>query len=214
MVQLLVRDKSSPICLRADFPFPVRGQGFSYFEITVLDTDDTNRIKMDSGHLPLTVGFCGEFCDQTMANIGWNVWSVGYHGDDGSVIEEASCGKHKAERKFGIGCTVGCGVNFCSEEYYFTLNGHVVGTSKLSLPIPKRTTYPLTAQTAQHKSKVVFRKMYPAISHSGSACKVQVNFEGNFQRRGARKGYMGAPLRRQRTGTVRADAEALRRILG
>lgn len=34
----------------------------------------------------------------------------------------------------------------------------------------------------------MFRKMYPAISHSGSACKVQVNFGDNFQWRGVRKG--------------------------
>lgn len=129
MMQLLARDKSSPICLRTDFPFPVRGQGLSYFEITVLDPEGTNRIKMDSSHLPLTVGFCGEFCDQTLANMGWNVWSVGYRGDDGSIFEEASRGKHKSERKFGIGFTVGCGINFYREEYYFTLNGNVVGTS-------------------------------------------------------------------------------------
>ena len=116
-----------PICLRADYPFPPRDLGPVYFEITILHAEHTP--ASDLGSPTVTLGFCGEFCDLTMAHPGWNAWSVGYHGDDGLMFEEHPLSGFRTGCKFGPGNTVGCGIDYASEEYFFTLDGTIVGTS-------------------------------------------------------------------------------------
>ena len=117
---------SEDISLRADFPFPPRRWELVYFEITIPRIDDT--VKWDSTDF-VSLGFCGEFCDLTQAQPGWNVWSVGYHGDNGGIYEEkGSQPTYSTERKFGPGDTVGCGIDYDTEEYFFTLGAEVVGT--------------------------------------------------------------------------------------
>lgn len=98
-----------------------------YFEITISHTDH----MVESGLAPpiVTLGLCGEFCDQTQAHVGWNVWSVGYHGDDGCIYEERPSRGYSTGRQFGPGNTIGCGIDYASGEYFFTLGGEVVGTS-------------------------------------------------------------------------------------
>ena len=118
---------SSPICLRADFPFPPRDLGPVYFEITILHAEHSPKSHLRSPIV--TLGFCGEFCDMTKAHPGWNAWSVGYHGDDGRIFEEYQHSKFRTGCKFGPGNTVGCGIDYASEAYFFTLDGKIVGTS-------------------------------------------------------------------------------------
>ena len=117
---------NGPTCLRADYPFPPRDLGPVYFEITILHAEDTP--EPDSESTIVTLGFCGEFCDMTMAHPGWNAWSVGYHGDDGGIYEEEASRAISYERRFGPGNTVGCGIDYASEEYFFTIDGKIVGT--------------------------------------------------------------------------------------
>ena len=116
------------ISVRADFPFPPRDRAkMVYFEISILRTEHT--AELDLAPPTVTLGFCGEFCDQTQAHPGSNVWSVGYHGDDGGIFEEQSRKpRYMTGRKFGAGDTVGCGIDYSKEEYFFTLNGRIVGT--------------------------------------------------------------------------------------
>lgn len=75
----------------------------------------------------VTLGFCGEFCDLGQAHPGWTLWSVGYHGDDGCIYEEDFA--YSTRHRFGAGNTVGCGIDYFNEKYFFTLDGKVVGTS-------------------------------------------------------------------------------------
>ena len=77
----------------------------------------------------VSLGFCGEFCDQTQAQPGWNIWSVGYHGNNGGIFEEESRrSTYNTGRKFGPGDTVGCGIDFHRKEYFFTVGTEVIGT--------------------------------------------------------------------------------------
>ena len=125
------------ICLRADFSFPLRDSATVYFEVTILHAESTT-VQSSRIVLPLTVtlGFCGEFCDQTAAHPGWNVWSVGYHGNNGCIYEEYSQWMRDTGCKFGTGSTVGCGIDYAREEYFFTLDGKTVGMSPLESFVP------------------------------------------------------------------------------
>lgn len=164
-----------PECLRADFPFFPRDLGPIYFEITISHTEPT--AKPDSFPPTVALGFCGEFCDQRQAHTGWNLWSVGYHGDDGCIFEESGRRKYSTEHKFGPGNTIGCGIDYASKEYFFTLDGNVVGMSpaKTFAFFNKRRANRRT-RTASYACDVIFRKLYPAVSHRHGVCQVKVNF--------------------------------------
>lgn len=75
----------------------------------------------------ISVGFAGEFCSLRNAHVGWSPWSVGQHGDDGLIFEENGTSTGSSTDTFGIGDTVGCGIDYHKGEYLFTRNGSVVG---------------------------------------------------------------------------------------
>lgn len=129
------------VSLRADFPFLPRpinhgDDDIRYFEVKILTSPNLENDSNDSDASPLpivVIGFCGEFADMTNALIGWNVWTVGYHGDDGMIFEnrDTKHGDYDTKRKFGPGNTVGCGIDYSQNEYFFTRDGKIVGMSKL-----------------------------------------------------------------------------------
>jgi hypothetical protein len=57
--------------------------------------------------------------------VGWNLRSWGYHGDDGS--QWTNGGIDHFNEKYGIGDTIGCGLNFRRKEVFYTKNGAVLG---------------------------------------------------------------------------------------
>lgn len=136
--------------LRADFPYPPRSINpkngdIQYFEVKILPADS---IVEDFNHgsetipLPIiAIGFCGEFADMTNAMLGWNIWTVGYHGNDGKIFNNQDTvhgDHHDTGRKFGPGNTVGCGIDYSNGEYFFTCDGEVVGMLRLLYLYPSR----------------------------------------------------------------------------
>lgn len=70
---------------------------------------------------------------------GWETESWAYHGDDGKSFFGESQGQGRAYGPtFGVGDTVGCGVNFSTGSAFFTKNGVFLGTflviSKRDIP--------------------------------------------------------------------------------
>lgn len=59
--------------------------------------------------------------------LGWTAGTWAYHGDDGDFFHEWSKVQNGGEMEYGVGDTIGCGVNFESETAFFTLNGVVLG---------------------------------------------------------------------------------------
>jgi Ran-binding protein 9/10 len=57
---------------------------------------------------------------------GWREFSWGYHGNDGMTFTEGHRGLDYGP-KFGKGDIVGCGVDWQTEAYFFTLNGQFLG---------------------------------------------------------------------------------------
>ncbi|UKZ60422.1 uncharacterized protein TrAtP1_001702 [Trichoderma atroviride] len=116
------------ITVRADHPFPPRelGLSYSYFELTILEYV----AQEDSNSLECAIGLTGEFTNLVHALPGWNVWSVGYHNDNGGIYEQGSRPIATVE-PYGIGQTVGCGIDYESGQYFFTCDGAVFGDQAL-----------------------------------------------------------------------------------
>ncbi|KAH6984430.1 hypothetical protein BKA56DRAFT_581017 [Ilyonectria sp. MPI-CAGE-AT-0026] len=141
---------NTPMCLRADSAFPPRKQGLTYFEITIQEIDTFESTPPD-----IAIGLAGEFTNQLRSQPGWNAWSLGYHGHDGRIFEEATQGKYPTGRKFGPGNTVGCGIDYDTDQYFFTLDGEVI---------------------FKGSSKLVYRKMYPCVGQMSGRARIQANF--------------------------------------
>ncbi|KAA8538664.1 hypothetical protein F0562_028272 [Nyssa sinensis] len=102
--------------VQANRPAPTKRLVY-YFEIFVKNAGAKGYIA---------IGFTCEgfkMCRQP----GWEANSYGYHGDDGLLYR----GQGKGEAfgpTFTVGDTVGGGINYASQEFFFTKNGTVVGT--------------------------------------------------------------------------------------
>ena len=86
---------------------------------------------------------------------GWDIGSIGYHADDGSIIHSPPSG-----RRLGAGCHVidvmGCGVDYSSQEHghvtvWFTRNGKLAGPPD-KIPLPKDGLYPLIGLSTLNES--------------------------------------------------------------
>ncbi|WQF82582.1 Putative B30.2/SPRY domain, P-loop containing nucleoside triphosphate hydrolase [Colletotrichum destructivum] len=76
----------------------------------------------------VSVGLSSAYSYLYQGHVGWNPWTIGYHGDDGGIYEETiEDSEHKTGFPFGSSSTVGCGIDYESKEYFFTLDGKVVG---------------------------------------------------------------------------------------
>lgn len=88
-----------------------------YFEIHVKDAGVKGQIA---------IGFTSENF-KMRRQPGWEANSCGYHGDDGLLYR----GHGKGEAfgpTYTSGDTVGAGINYAAQEFFFTKNGQVVGT--------------------------------------------------------------------------------------
>ena len=78
--------------------------------------------------------------------VGWSADSIAYHLDDGKLFKVSNFGHNFGPKAFA-GDTVGCGVRFGTGglasavrgeekvEVFFTINGGVIGTQKVTIPV-------------------------------------------------------------------------------
>lgn len=102
--------------VKANRPAPVKRLVY-YFEIYVKNAGAKGQIAIGF----TTDGF------KMRRQPGWEANSYGYHGDDGLLYR----GQGKGEAfgpTYTTGDTVGAGINYSSQEFFFTKNGAVVGT--------------------------------------------------------------------------------------
>ncbi|XP_007020053.2 PREDICTED: ran-binding protein 10 isoform X3 [Theobroma cacao] len=102
--------------VQANKPAPVKRLLY-YFEIYVKDAGAKGQIA---------IGFTQESF-KMRRQPGWEANSFGYHGDDGFLYR----GHGKGEAfgpTYTTGDTVGGGINYASQEFFFTKNGTIVGT--------------------------------------------------------------------------------------
>jgi len=84
---------------------------------------------------------------------GWNLYSVGYHSDDGRKFNDAYGGRKYGPEWGKVGDTVGCGYYPATGYVFFTKNGRNLGTAFTGI---------------RHL-------WYPTIGADGP-CKLEVNF--------------------------------------
>ncbi|XP_030521989.1 ran-binding protein M homolog isoform X2 [Rhodamnia argentea] len=102
--------------VQANRPAPVRRLAY-YFEIYVKDAGAKGQIG---------IGFTSENF-KMRRQPGWEPNSCGYHGDDGFLYR----GQGKGEAfgpTYTSGDVVGAGINYATQEFFFTKNKAVVGT--------------------------------------------------------------------------------------
>ncbi|KAF1350490.1 ankyrin [Lizonia empirigonia] len=132
--------------------------GVYYFEVKIL-TETKSRI--------FGLGFCNKsFLDETMP--GWHDISCGYHGDDGALFINSGTGQCPTadfgpSGMYGVGDTVGAGLNMATGEVFFTLNG------------VRRN-----AGDAFKDEKFNGRKMYPCIGFDTSRVGIGLRVEMNL----------------------------------
>ncbi|KAJ8108493.1 hypothetical protein OPT61_g8136 [Boeremia exigua] len=128
-----------------------------YFEVKIL-TESRSKL--------LGLGFCNKrLLDGTMP--GWYDISCGYHGDDGALFINSGTGKFPTNDfgpsgMYGVGDTVGAGLNMATGEVFFTLNGVRRNTGE-----------------AFKDEKFNGRKMFPCIgfdtSRGGIGLRIEMN---------------------------------------
>mmetsp|Transcript_4784 Transcript_4784/g.10103 ORF Transcript_4784/g.10103 Transcript_4784/m.10103 type:complete len:683 (+) Transcript_4784:265-2313(+) len=75
----------------------------------------------------VAVGISSEhFCTSNKMP-GWDLHSYGYHGDDGGIFHASGEMIRNFGPAFGVGDTIGCGIDYTRQSVFFTLNGHFLG---------------------------------------------------------------------------------------
>ncbi|CAN1234101.1 Ran-binding protein M homolog, partial [Linum perenne] len=88
------------------------------------------------------IGFAPEGFDLS-THLGCKKCSVGYHGDDGFIYVGGVKSTRNIGAKFTTDDIVGVGLNYASNEFFFTKNGEVVGT--VSMEINDDALFPTVA---------------------------------------------------------------------
>ncbi|EFH50824.1 hypothetical protein ARALYDRAFT_911196 [Arabidopsis lyrata subsp. lyrata] len=102
--------------VQANKPAPCNRIAY-YFEIYIKDAGVEGRVS---------IGFTTDSF-RIARHPGWELNTCGYHGDDGLIY----LGKRQGEAfgpTYTTGDTVGGGINYDSQEFFFTVNGTLVGT--------------------------------------------------------------------------------------
>nr|ACG46452.1 ran-binding protein 9 [Zea mays] len=118
--------------VQADRPAPTR-RAVYYFEMAVRNAGYKGQTS---------IGFTSESF-KMRRQPGWESNSCGYHGDDGHLYRGLGKGEPFGP-KFTSGDIIGAGINYLSQESFFTKNGAPVGA------IPKEIKGPLYPTIAVH----------------------------------------------------------------
>ncbi|KAF8538308.1 hypothetical protein BDD12DRAFT_806234 [Trichophaea hybrida] len=130
-------------------PFPLGNLGLNYFEISILEGPQ----RWD-----LSIGFCGGHTLQT-THPGFYLFSSAYFSD--GYRKSGSSGWEYYGPSYSTSDVVGCGIDWETERYFFTLNGR-----KLESIV----------------STDLRRRIYPVVGFSGrDRIRIRANFGGPFK---------------------------------
>ncbi|KAF8106299.1 hypothetical protein N665_0144s0010 [Sinapis alba] len=121
-------------------PAPFKRHAY-YFEIYVKDAGVKGRVAIGFTTDNFKIG----------RHPGWELNTCGYHGEDGLIY----LGKRQGEAfgpAFTTGDTVGAGINYDSQEFFFTVNGTLVGTVSKYIKGP---LFPTVAVHSQNEEVTV-----------------------------------------------------------
>jgi hypothetical protein len=124
----------------------------SYFEVSILEAPEDELARSWRG-LPapaassecVAVGLAAhEFSIHTRMP-GWDPYSFGYHGDDGGIFHSSGSMLKNFGATYGVGDTVGCGIDYVNQCIFYTLNGQFLGAAftDLSMDVLKKDWFPV-----------------------------------------------------------------------
>ncbi|TKA70907.1 hypothetical protein B0A55_07483 [Friedmanniomyces simplex] len=116
--------------IRADHAMP-KECGIYYFEVTILSRGKDGLVG---------IGFSTRKAALNRLP-GWEAESWAYHGDDGFFFACSASGKAYGPR-FSSNDVIGCGVNFRTNEAFFTRNGVYLGVAFNGIKSEKHQYYP------------------------------------------------------------------------
>lgn len=83
---------------------------------------------------------------------GWDCLSFGYHGDDGGIFHASGGMVKHFGPSFGVGDTVGCGIDYVHQAIFFTLNGKFLGYAwkGINVEFLQNDIYPVVGIDTNH----------------------------------------------------------------
>lgn len=108
----------------------------SYFEISLLEADgpaEPARPRPFAAALRpvasecIAVGLATEDFHVQTRMPGWDRESFGFHGDDGGIFHNSGSMLSQFSSHFGVGDTIGCGVDYQRQAIFYTRNGEFLG---------------------------------------------------------------------------------------
>ena len=144
----------------------------AYFEVSILASDDKaetplGRFDLNDSlrqrHLPpssecVAIGLATEDFSLHTRMPGWDRLSYGYHGDDGGLFHAKGTMIRPCGPKYGVGDTVGCGIDYVKRGIFFTYNGQFLGYAFENM-----------------KPNDLDRSLYPVVGMD-THCPVECNF--------------------------------------
>eukprot|EP01126_Amoeba_proteus_P003999 TRINITY_DN11360_c0_g1_i11.p1 TRINITY_DN11360_c0_g1~~TRINITY_DN11360_c0_g1_i11.p1 ORF type:complete len:1040 (-),score=219.24 TRINITY_DN11360_c0_g1_i11:222-3341(-) len=132
---------------------------YGYFEVTVIDGGARNEVA---------IGLVSNAYSMEK-HPGWGKWSYAYHGDDGKAFH--NCGGGNAwGQMYSSGDVIGCGINYSTEEIFFSKNGKLVGVAFRGV----KTDIPLFPMVGLNMNVCV------EINFGGKHKKFKFNFEAEI----------------------------------
>ena len=116
----------------------------SYYEVSIREQTVTP-LRRGSRSDCVAVGLALESFSFATRMPGWDDHSFGYHGDDGGIFHgKGHMIKHYGP-SFGVGDTIGCGIDYAKRAIFYTLNGRFLGYAfeDLSRDVLTRNWYPV-----------------------------------------------------------------------
>ncbi|KAJ0972122.1 hypothetical protein J5N97_020081 [Dioscorea zingiberensis] len=134
--------------VRADRPAP-GGRIAYYFEMVVKNSGQNGFVAIGFGPKDFNL----------RRQPGWESGSCGYHGDDGHLYTGRGIGKPFGPT-FSTGDTIGAGINYASQEFFFTKNGKLVGNVRMDIKVP---IYPLVGLHSPNEEVYVNFGQHPLL---------------------------------------------------
>jgi hypothetical protein len=123
--------------VRGNKPIP-KDKPIYYFEVEVLDAGKSGCITI--GVIPAEALLCRQPGSQQN--------SFGYRGDEGRIYEGSARGKPYGPQ-FSTHDIVGCGVDLCKQQIFYTLNGKHLGVAHKTLQLADYAHWPAVAMHSQ-----------------------------------------------------------------